>query len=379
MAKPMGPVCNMRCKYCYYLETEGLYSKGHAYRMPDSLLERYIQSYIASSPGPIVIFIWHGGEPTLAGIEFYKRAVELQKKYLPEGWQCWNNLQTNGLAIDEAWCEFLAENRFDVGVSIDGSKWLHDLYRLDPNGNGTHKRVLNAIKLLKKYNILPDLLCTVTSDTAKKPLAAYQALNSLHTGWIQFIPIVRHVDGAMTEDSVTGKEYGEFLCTVFNEWACHDIGQLEVQIFAELSRILQGYPASVCQLSEECGRVLVLEHDGQVYACDHFVKAEYSRGDIFERSFSEIVGSEEQTAFGRAKKEISQRCSECRWLHVCHGGCPKDKYEMDGGQSHYWLCDGITSFLDYAADKLKRIALNRLMGKDPYLIMRDMKADIKGT
>ena len=272
MAKAIGPACNLECSYCYYLETVSLYSRPHRFKMSDALLETYVRQYIEAAPGPVVSFVWHGGEPTLAGLDFYRRAVELQRQYLPQGWTCWNNLQTNGTLLDDEWCSFLADAHFDVGVSIDGTRWLHDAYRKDRRGRGTYQVVVAAVRRLQAHGIQPDLLCTVTSGVAEEPLSVYRALRNLNTGWLQFIPIVvRGPDGQVTPESVTAEAYGSFLSTVFDEWVNHDLGKLDVQFFAEMSLVWSGGTANVCWMAPTCGRVLILEHDGGVYSCDHFV------------------------------------------------------------------------------------------------------------
>ena len=217
MTKPTGSFCNMRCRYCYYLNADNGESFAQI-RMNPELLERYISDYIRSTKEDVVSFTWHGGEPTLAGLDFYEEVVRLQKKYLPKGKTCWNNIQTNGLLIDEKWCEFLKREKFDIGVSIDGTRFVHDLYRVDVNEAGTYNRTKKAVELLEKYGIRPDLLCTVTEDTASAARSVYASLRSFHSGWIQFIPIVRYnEDGSTTEDSVTPGSYGRFLKEVFRE------------------------------------------------------------------------------------------------------------------------------------------------------------------
>jgi len=290
MAKPVGPVCNMACAYCYYLAGIDQYPSPHTFRMTDEVLEQFIRQYIEASPGPTIQFIWHGGEPALAGLDFYRRAVALQQHDLPSGWSCWNNLQTNGLLLDDDWCSFLAENHFDVGLSIDGPAGLHDTFRLDQRGEGTHARAAEAIRRLQAHGIQPDLLCTVTAAAAREPLAVYRTLRDFETGWIQFIPIVRRtVDGQITPDSVTGEAYGRFLCRIFDEWSQHDIGRLNVQFFAELMLVWSGGTANVCWMAPTCGRVPVVEHDGSVYACDHFVRPEYRIGDLATTSLGELI------------------------------------------------------------------------------------------
>lgn len=379
MAKPVGPLCNLRCSYCYYLETERFYSESHSFRMSDALLETYIRQYIAASPGPIVLFVWHGGEPALAGLDFYRRAVELQKRYLPEGWTCWNNLQTNGILLDDEWCSFLAEAHFDVGLSLDGTPWLHDAYRKDRGGQGTYERAVTAVRRLQAHGIQPDLLCAVTSSLAKEPASVYRALSSLNTGWIQFIPIVRRTqDGLMTPDSVTGEAYGDFLCRVFDEWLYHDLGKLEVQFFAELSLVWSGGTANVCWMAPTCGRVLIVEHDGGVYSCDHFVTPDHRIGDLQASQLAELVDAPAQRRFGADKSDrLPTQCLSCQWLAVCNGGCPKDRFAFtnDGEPGLNYLCSGLRQFFAHTERPLKQVIEWRRRGLSTEAIMNELRTE----
>lgn len=378
MAKPVGPRCNMKCSYCYYLDTGRLYGSPHQFQMSDNLLEMYVRQYIEASPGPVVQFTWHGGEPTLAGLDFYRLAVELQKRYLPEGWTCWNNLQTNGILLDDEWCSFLADAHFDVGLSLDGTQWLHDEFRKDHGGHGTYKRTVEAVRRLQANGIQPDLLSTVTSSIAKEPKAVYQSLRDLSTGWIQFIPIVRRTtDGLVTPESVTGEEYGHFLCTVFDEWIHHDLGRLEVQLFAEMSLVLSGGATNLCWMAPTCGRVLILEHDGGVYACDHFVTPDHRIGDIWSSTLSALVDAPVQRRFGNDKRDrLPMQCRACSWLDICNGGCPKDRFAFteDGESGLNYLCSGFRQFYAHAEQPLKKVMQFRKRGLTSDAIMADLRA-----
>lgn len=360
MAKPAGPLCNLRCGYCYYLETEQFYDAQHLFRMSETVLEEYIKQYISASPNPVIQFTWHGGEPTLAGIEFYRLAVDLQKKYLPEGRSCINNLQTNGILLSDEWCSFLAKNNFDVGISIDGTEALHNEYRLDHSGAGTYNKVSDSIKRLQSHGIQPDLLCTVTSSIAKQPLEVYKALRSYNTGWIQFIPIVRRaLSGEVTQDSVSGEDYGSFLCSIFDQWLHNDFGKLGVQIFGEALVVSMGRPANVCWMAETCGRVLVVEHDGSVYSCDHFVTPEHRIGNIFDGDLGILVELPSQRKFGQDKAEkLPKQCRECSYLRYCNGACPKDRFALsdDGEEGLNYLCEGYKMFFAHAEPYLKNVA-----------------------
>ncbi|MGC7872650.1 anaerobic sulfatase maturase [Desulfosporosinus sp. SYSU MS00001] len=380
MAKPVGSLCNLKCSYCYYLETERFLKSQHQqFRMSDSLLETYIHQYIASSPGPVVQFTWHGGEPTLAGLDFYRLVLKLQKRYLPEGWSCWNNLQTNGILLDDEWCSFLADAHFDVGLSIDGTQWLHDKNRKDHSGSGSYERAVASVRRLQSHGIQPDLLCTVTSETAKEPLAVYRALKELNTGWIQFIPIVRLTeDGRTTADSVTSEEYGDFLCTVFDEWILHDLGRLDVQLFAEIALVWSGGNASLCWMAPTCGRVLIVEHDGSVYSCDHFVNPDHHIGDIESSPLSVLVDLPVQHRFGNEKQtKLPLQCCSCSWLEICNGGCPKDRFILaeNGEQGLNYLCSGLQHFYAHAEQPLRRVMQLRKQGLTTDAIKAELLAE----
>lgn len=371
MAKPAGALCNMQCSYCYYLHTHG--SADPKPVMSDETLELYIRTYIASVREDVISFTWHGGEPTMAGLDFYRKAMELQKKYLPKGKTCWNNLQTNGLALNDEWCAFLKENRFDVGVSIDGTRFVHDTHRHDTAGNPTYERIVSNIQKLMKAGIRPDLLCTVTEDTAQSGKAVYQALRKLNTGWIQFIPIVViGEDGNLTEDSVTPQSYGRFLKTVFREWAKNDMGKINVQIIAETALALSGKPANVCWFAETCGNVLIVEKDGSVYSCDHYVDSEHCLGNIRNTDIGILAESEVQKTFGLAKKDtLAKQCLTCPYLQICHGCCPKDRFLVNtDGEKVYYLCEGLQMYFDYAVPVLKKAMELSSQGKTAAQIMK---------
>ncbi len=387
MVKPVGSRCNMQCRYCYYLGKEEQLAQDHPDGDPtspsgiepmrDELLEELIRQAIAASPGPVVSFTWHGGEPMLAGLDFYRRAVALEQKYLPAGWQVWNNLQTNGLLLNNSWCRFLRQNRFDVGLSIDGSQSVHDANRRDRGGNETYERVRQAARRLKAAGITPDLLCTVNSASAADPVSVYRSLRELGGTWLQFIPIVvRTPDGGFSEEFITPKGYGDFLCAVFDEWLTHDLGKLDVQLFAELSRIMAGESASVCWMAPTCGRVIVAEKDGALYSCDHFVDRDHCIGRLPEDSLQGCIDSPFQAAFGNAKRDaLTSQCRACRWLPYCTGGCLKDRFAVsrDGESGHYYLCEGMEKFFAHACPKLEQVMGYSRRGYSPVQIMKLMK------
>ena len=372
MAKPVGSRCNMRCAYCYYLEKGKFSAHAKQSRMSFSLLEKLIRQTIEASDGT-VSFTWHGGEPTLAGLDFYQKVVELEKKYLPRGWEVWNNIQTNGLLLNDEWCRFLRENRFDVGVSIDGAQWVHDKNRRDRGGNETYQRTVRAVRKLQSVGIQPDLLCTVTSSAASDPLGVYRGLRELCTGWVQFIPIiVRDEDGNLSSESVTPEGYGEFLCAVFDEWVTHDLGSLDVQLFAETARIWAGGEANLCWMAPTCGRVLIAEEDGAVYACDHFVDGDHRLGSLSGERLDVLANSERQFIFGDAKRDtLTKECKRCPWLSCCNGGCLKDRFSAseDGEPGQYLLCKGLKQFFAHADKPLHRVMELSSQGRKPKEIM----------
>lgn len=374
MAKPVGSRCNMHCRYCYYLDKGQYSSHARQSRMSFDLLERLIRQTIESNPGPVVSFTWHGGEPTLAGLDFYRRALELERKYLPKGWRAWNNLQTNGLMLNAAWCRFLHEHGFDVGLSIDGSQSVHDQNRLDLGGQGTWSRVSQGIARLKDAGIRPDLLCTVNAASEQAPLEVYQALRDTGSGWIQFIPIVvRQPDGTLAPESVTPEGYGQFLCAVFDAWLYHDLGALDVQLFAETARIWAGGQASLCWMAPTCGRVLIVEEDGSVYSCDHFVDPEHRLGNLASARLETMADSPAQLDFGRRKQStLTAQCWACPWLRCCGGGCPKDRFARsdDGEEGQYYLCQGLRMFFEHAHGPMTQVMQWSREGLTPRQIMQ---------
>ena len=395
MAKPVGSRCNLACEYCYYSSAD---SRGSgALVMNDALLERFLRQYIDASEGPEVPLVWHGGEPTLAGLDFFRRAMELQERYLPRGWTCRNNLQTNGILLDDKWAAFLAEFHFDVGLSIDGPEHLHDQYRKDQGGKGSWRSAAAAARRLQAHGIQPDLLCTVTSSAAAEPLAVYRSLRELDTGWIQFIPIVRRdSEGRVTPDSVSAEGYGDFLCAVFDEWALHDIGRLDVQLFAEAARVWSGGGAGLCTLAPTCGRALIVEMDGGVYSCDHFVRPEYRIGDIETGILRELVNLPEQLRFGNNKRDrLNVMCqgshgtqgshgvNMCPHLGLCNGGCPKDRFVTEpaadpGDEAPLnYLCTGLKRFFDHAKPLTAQIMQLARRGLGPAAIMAELRRRIK--
>ena len=378
MAKPIGPLCNLDCSYCYYLGKERLYPRGERFRMDDAMLERFVHQYIAANPGPHVDFAWQGGEPTLLGLDFFRRVVELQRRHMPAGWTCSNALQTNGTLLDREWGVFLREHGFLVGISMDGPPEIHDHYRLDKQGRPTHAAVLRGLRLLQRHDVEYNVLCTVHAANARRPLEVYRFFRSEGVRWLQFIPIVeRAPDGTVTDRSVSGEGYGDCLVAVFDEWVRHDVGRVFVQIFEECATVWAGLPASLCVLRETCGSALAIEHNGDVYACDHFVLPQYRLGNIGVSDLGALVRTQAQVSFGEAKRDsLPQLCRTCDVLFICRGGCPKDRFATSadgaGGLNH--LCAGYRRFFRHVDPYMRRMVELWRRDLPPAAIMGEIRA-----
>src|SRR5690554_6717734 len=382
MAFPAGPICNLNCEYCYYLDKTKYYPETSSFKMDYRLLEEFTRQYIEAQPGPVVSFGWQGGEPTLRGLDFFRKALKLQQKYLPPGWKAENNLQTNALMLDEEWCRFLKENNFLVGVSIDGPAPLHDKYRRDKEGNPTHKRVVDGIKLLQKYRVDFNILCVVHQQNCKHPLKVYNHFRELGADFIQFIPIVeksgeksreegKKGKGIIGKHSVKPKDYGHFLISVFDEWLKRGYGEVYIQTFEEAVRAWAGYQAGLCVFSETCGRAMVMEHNGDLYSCDHFVYPEYKLGNIRETPILEMVNSKAQREFGLNKlKSLPSECLNCEVNYICHGGCLKNRLYNGQGKGLNYLCEGYRLFFNYIDPYMKEIASTIKKGLSPVLIKK---------
>lgn len=381
MAKPAGPICNLDCAYCFYLEKERLYPGTSDFQMPDAVLKSFVRQHIEANTGAIVQFAWQGGEPTLRGLEFYERVVALQAQY-GAGRTIENALQTNGVLIDEAWARFLATNRFLVGLSIDGPSDLHDRYRRDRGDRPTFNAVMSALELLKRHEVAFNTLTVVSRETAQRPLEVYRFLKRVGSRFMQFIPIVERrtaapgADGlalvtpdsdaraAVTSWSVDPAEYGQFLCSIFDEWVRHDVGTLHVQQFDVALEAWGGMESSVCLFRETCGRALALEHNGDVYSCDHFVYPNNHLGNLLEQPLAALVDSPAQQAFGQAKRDrLPAECIECDVRFACHGECPKHRFvkSKDGSHDLNYLCAAYKRFFRHIDAPMRFMAaeLNR--------------------
>ncbi len=379
MAKPRGAVCNLDCQYCFYLSKEQLFP-GSQFRMPDELLEVYVRQYIASQRVPEVTFTWQGGEPTLMGLDFYRKVVAFQQQYRPPGVTIYNALQTNATTLDEAWAQFFKEHNFLIGVSLDGPRQLHDAYRVDKGGKPTFERVMAGIELLKKRRVEFNILACVNALTAEHPIDVYRFLrDEVGAQYLQFIPIVEPqssgVSGSalVSHRSVTGRQYGQFLIEIFDEWVRRDVGRVFVQLFDVALGVWHGMPAGLCIFSETCGLALALEHTGDLYACDHFVEPPHYLGNIREKNLLELVASPQQQRFGLDKRETLPRyCRECEVRFICNGGCPKDRLlrTPDGEPGLNYLCEGYKAFFTHIDEPMRLMSALLKMQRAPAEIMR---------
>jgi uncharacterized protein len=348
--KPAGAVCNLDCHYCYYRDKSSLYPDTSTFHMTESMLEQYIVQHFEAAPGPEVDFSWHGGEPTTRGVVFFQKAVELQRKHKPAGWHVRNGLQTNGILLDEEWCRFLASESFSVGLSLDGPAELHDTYRVTRGGQTSHRQTMRAYELLRRLEIHTDILCVVHNLNVRAPLTVYRFFREIGCRYVGFLPAVEH--SPETADGVgpctpSAEEYGTFLCRIFDEWIARDVGRIMVQSFDEAARPLLGLEHSLCVFRETCGQIPVLEHNGDLFPCDHFVDREHRLGNIRETPLRQLLENEAQQNFGEAKRNSLPRyCRECEVLAMCNGGCPKYRFIQtpDGEPGLNYLCAGLKHF-----------------------------------
>jgi uncharacterized protein len=394
MAKPTGPICNLDCKYCFYLEKENLYPGTSQWAMADEVLEHYIQQYIEANPTNSVEFVWQGGEPTLLGVPFYRKVIALQQKYSC-GKAIHNALQTNGTLIDDEWGSFLHENNFLVGISIDGPRELHDFYRVDKGGAPTFDRVLRGIAKLKEHEVEFNTLTVVNRRNSAHPLEVYSFLKQIGSGFMQFIPIVERRTSASTPDglvliqpsfagpaevtdwSVEPLAYGQFLARIFDQWVREDVGRYFVQHFDVALENWLGLDASLCVFRRNCGSALALEHTGDLYSCDHFVYPENQLGNILERSIAEMVASPQQSKFGQDKSATLPRmCRECNVRFACHGECPKHRFlkTPDGEPGLNYLCAGYKYFFEHIDPFMQFMAEELSAGRPPANIMKFLGA-----
>ena len=360
--KPAGARCNLACHYCYYLSKEQLYAAEKEHRMPQDVLETFIVQHIAAGDDPTIYFSWHGGEPTLLGLDFYRTVVALQCKHLPPGRRIGNGIQTNGTLLDETWCRFFAAEGFTVGVSIDGPQDLHDLHRLTRGGKSTFEQTLRGLALLRQHHVPFEILCVVNADNVRQPLRVYRFFKELGAQYISFLPLVEWLPGkreAVSECTVPAEAFGDFLCAIFDEWVAQDIGKVKVQIFEEAARPAFGQEHTLCIFRRTCGGVPVVEHNGDFYACDHFVDEAHRIGNIMEHSLAQLLDSPAQLAFGHAKQDALPRyCRTCPVLDMCNGECPKNRFitTPDNETGLNYLCAGYKRFFTHCRPFVEQIA-----------------------
>lgn len=389
IAKPVGPICNLDCKYCFYLEKEKLYPEVSNWQMSAEVLETYIRDYISAQEVPYVGFTWQGGEPTLLGIEFFRNVVAFQKKYCC-GKQIENAFQTNAVLLDNDWAEFLAENRFLVGVSIDGPAHLHDPYRQTKGGRGTFDDVVRGIRILQQHAVEFNTLTVVNKLNSQEPLPVYRFLKELGSRFLQFIPVVERVatsptdaglslvgpdfrgDAQVSDWSVEPRQFGRFLCEIFDEWVTRDVAQVFVQLFDVTLENWLGMTPALCVFRETCGSALAIEHNGDLYSCDHFVDPAHRLGNILERPLDLLVNSTAQVAFGNHKRNsLPQYCRNCEVRFACNGECPKHRFAFtpSGEAGLNYLCDGYKLFFNHVRLPMDHMAAELRAGRPATSVM----------
>jgi uncharacterized protein len=361
-AKPAGPACNLGCLYCYYLKKEHLYPKTESFRMPNDILEEYIVQHIDASPGPVINFSWHGGEPTVLGLDYFRQIVSLQRKHQPSKRRIANGIQTNGTLLDDEWCRFLAAEDFAVGLSLDGPREMHDRYRVSKDKKPTFEQTIRGYELLGQHRIYVDILCVVNAYNVRYPIEVYRFFKQIKARYVTFLPLVDsrpEAKGGLSDHTLPAEAWGVFLCTIFDEWLDRDIGQIKVQIFEEALRTAFGQEHSLCIFRPVCGDVPVIEHNGDFFSCDHFVDAEHCLGNIRETPLVELLESPAQRAFGQSKLETLPRyCLECEVRAMCNGGCPKNRFlrTPDGEAGLNYLCAGYKRFFAHCRPFVQAVA-----------------------
>ena len=386
LTKPIGPICNLDCTYCFYLEKQKLYPDERQWQMSDAVLEAYIRQYIQDQPVPEINFAWQGGEPTLLGVGFFRKVAGLQQKYAG-GKTISNALQTNGTLLDAEWCEFLAAHKFLIGLSIDGPRELHDKYRVDKGQKPTFDAVMRGLELLKQHKVEFNTLTVVNRANSQRPLEVYRFLKEIGSEFLQFIPLVERQASAqlqargfdfagppangqandpplpVTGWSVEAGQYGNFLCTIFDEWVRKDVGRVFVQLFDVALGNWMGLGSSLCVFAEKCGVALALEHNGDLYSCDHYVYPKYRLGNLMNQSLGGMVRSHEQTRFGHDKFDLlPQYCRKCEVRFACNGECPKHRFikTPEGEDGLNYLCPAYKKFFNHIDPPMR--AMGQLLG-----------------
>lgn len=379
LAKPAGAMCNLSCRYCFFLSKKDLYP-GSTFRMSDALLESYVSQYIGAQKVPLATIAWQGGEPTLMGLDFFRKAMAMVLRYRRPGMIIQNTMQTNGTLIDDEWCRFFREFNFLVGLSLDGPREIHDAYRVDKSGRPTFDKVIRAAKLFRRHKVDFNVLTTVNAANGDRPLEVYRFLrDDVRAEFIQFIPIVeRDESGRVTEWSVKPEQYGRFLSSIFDEWVKSDVGKVFVQIFDASLAAWTGAFQSLCILSPTCGTALALEHNGDLYSCDHFVDRGHLLGNIEKESMGRLASSEKQRRFGQDKLDsLPKYCAECEVRFACNGECPKNRFikTPEGEPGLNYLCAGYREFFRHIDGSMRFMANELRQGRTPANIMKYTASD----
>jgi len=414
MAKPVGPLCNLDCSYCFYLEKEAFFPKKERFRMSDEVLEAYVERYIQVQTTPVVEFTWQGGEPTLMGVDFFRKAVQLQKLHA-NGKTIRNTLQTNATLLDDEWARFLAEEKFLVGVSLDGPQHLHDIHRCDKQGRSSFDATVRGLQCLLAAGVDCNVLVTVSREVSKEPLAVYQFLKELGIRYIQFNPVVERITAPqekaiglyfarppnlsmvpvkdtadtpayttafapeVTAQSVEAHGYGDFLIAIYDHWVRHDVGDVHVINFDWALAAWCQVPASVCLFSPRCGKAAIVEHDGSVYSCDHFMYPEYHLGNLQQDDLATMMQSPQQERFGAAKEErLPQVCRTCSYQFACHGECPKNRFATapDGEYGLNYLCPSYLKYFRHITPSMNGMAQLLAHGQAASLIREAFKGPL---
>jgi uncharacterized protein len=378
MAKPIGPICNLDCTYCFYTEKEALFPKEQNYRMSDEILEAYIRKNLDEQEIPEITFAWQGGEPTLMGLDFFRKAIKLQKRY-NKGKKIINTFQTNGILLDDEWCEFLAQHNFLIGLSLDGPEDIHDKYRYDHKKRPTFQLVIRGLRLLQKHNVEYNILACVNSESSKRPLDVYHFFKEKGVKFIQFIPIVERKPDANAEEldlklavppaldreeaaiavtpwTVEPAAYSYFMRRIIDEWVRHDVGKVFVMNFEWALNCWMGLPSPSCFFAKRCGDSVIIEHNGDIYSCDHFMYPQYRLGNILTDDLKKMIFSKQQLEFGAVKETtLPKQCQQCDALFVCNGGCPKHRFlkTYDGEPGLNYLCKGYDDFFRHIHKYMK--------------------------
>ena len=377
LIKPTGARCNLDCAYCFYLSKEELYPNSN-FQMSQETLDQYIRQLLESHPGPQVPIAWQGGEPTLMGLDFFRHAVRLADRHKQPGQEIQHSIQTNGVLLNDEWAAFFHENNFLVGISIDGPAELHDAYRKDKGGQSSHARVINGLNFLKKHRVDYNILCTVNAVNSLQPSKIYRYFrDELQAQYIQFIPIVEQVQ---KNTSVKAEQWGRFLIEIFDEWVRRDVGKVFITLFEDALANWAGLPAGTCVFNPTCGLALALEHNGDLYACDHFVEPNYLLGNIHKKPLGELVYSNTQQKFGQAKQTtLPKYCRECSVRFACHGECPKNRFiaAPDGEAGLNYLCEGYKSFFQHIDHPMRFMANELQNRRSPANVMSHLHSSQK--